>query len=81
MGVWSSGTVAVPLRSLPNGSLWSLLLYGYSDSLRSMGFSMLELAAGACDVDLSAQVPSRRASSSEFLLLSSALNVCSGAVP
>ena len=43
--------------------------------------SMLELAAGACDVDLSAQVPSRRASSSEFLLLSSALNVCSGAVP
>ena len=31
--------------------------------------------------DLSAQVPSRRASSSEFLLLSSALNVCSGAVP
>ena len=34
-------------------------------------FSMLELAAGACDVDLSAQVPSRRASSSEFLLLGS----------
>ena len=43
--------------------------------------SMLELAAGVCNDDLSAQVPVRRASSSEFLLLSSALNVCSGAVP
>ena len=39
--------------------------------------SMLELASGACNDDLSAQAPVRRASSSEFLLLSSALNVCS----
>ena len=38
--------------------------------------SMLELASGACNDDLSAQAPVRRASSSKFLLLSSAVNVC-----
>ena len=63
---------------------WLLCGHYYSLGTVTLGeawVSMLELAAGACRMwFLRSQVPVRRASSSEFLLLGSALNACSSAV-